>query len=195
VGWLPRRNECALRPGQEDVARPGPGHRQQYGINAITLLPVNLYGPGDSFDPARSHVIPALINKFAEAMLLGTDTVAVWGSRRATRGFLYVEDAAEGIVLATERYEGSEPVNLGSGMELSIRQLAELIAEIIGFDGRLRFDNSQPVGQPRRSLNTHRAEACFAFRARTPLREGLQKTIDWYLATRRQHAEALVARA
>jgi len=156
-------------------------YRQQYGFNAIYLLPVNLYGPGDNFDPANSHVIPALIKKFVEAKGQGLSEVEVWGTGRATREFLYVQDAAEGIVLAAQNYDGDEPVNLGSGMEISIGQLARLIAQITGFEGRIVFDASKPDGQPRRRLDTERAAAWFGFRARTPFDQGLRETIQWYL--------------
>lgn len=166
-------------------------YREQYGFNAIYLLPVNLYGPGDNFDPADSHVIPALIRKFVEAKEQRTPAVDVWGTGRATREFLYVGDAAEGIVSAAERYDGSEPVNIGSGMEIRIRELATLIAQIVGYEGQLAFDPSKPDGQPRRCLDTSRAEEWFGFRANTVFQEGLQKTIDWYLANRRQIEEAV----
>ncbi|MDE3156999.1 MAG: GDP-L-fucose synthase [Acidobacteriota bacterium] len=157
-------------------------YRQQYGFNGIYLLPVNLYGPGDNFDPASSHVIPALIRRFLEAARRSDPEVVVWGTGKATREFLYVEDAAEGIALAIERYDGPEPVNLGSGMEISIAELATTIAELVGYRGRIAWDTSAPDGQPRRLLDTSRAEAAFGFRARTPFREGLRRTIEWYLA-------------
>jgi GDP-L-fucose synthase len=159
-------------------------YRAQYGFNAIYLLPVNLYGPRDSFDPRSSHVIPALIRKFVEAVEQGAGEVEVWGTGRATREFLYVDDAAQGILLATERYDGPEPVNLGAGFEISIRELAERIAETVGFKGRLTWNTSLPDGQPRRSLDTARAEALFGFRAETPFQEGLKRTVDWYRAHR-----------
>jgi len=159
-------------------------YREQYGFNAIYLLPVNLYGPGDNFDPADSHVIPALIRKFVEAKERRIPSVDVWGTGRATREFLYVGDAAEGIVSASERYDGSEPVNIGSGMEISIRELATLIAQIVGYNGQLAFDQSKPDGQPRRCLDTSRAEEWFGFRAQTEFASGLQHTVDWYLANR-----------
>jgi GDP-L-fucose synthase len=168
-------------------------YRQQYAFNAIYLLPVNLYGPGDNFDPASSHVIPALIRKIVEAKESGHHVVEVWGTGRATREFLYVEDAADGIVLAAERYDGAEPVNLGSGMEISIRELAELIARTVGYDGRLVFDATKPDGQPRRSLDTRRAEDWFGFRAATPFEEGLGRTVDWYLAHQRRIEAAVSA--
>jgi GDP-L-fucose synthase len=161
-------------------------YRQQYGFNAIYLLPVNLYGPGDNFDPVNSHVIPALIKKFVEAKRRGLSEVEVWGTGRATREFLYVQDAAEGIVLAAQNYDGDEPVNLGSGMEISIGQLAELIAQITGFEGRIIFDASKPDGQPRRRLDTERAAAWFGFRASTPFDQGLRETIQWYLPLEQQ---------
>jgi GDP-L-fucose synthase len=155
-------------------------YRQEYGLNAIYLLPVNLYGPGDNFDPESSHVIPALIRKCLEAVEGGQDEVVVWGTGQASREFLYVEDAAEAIVLASEHYDEPEPVNLGSGREISIKELVELIAELTGFRGRLVWDTTKPDGQPRRCLDTSRAEQAFGFRARTDFREGLQRTIAWY---------------
>ncbi|MCX7977026.1 MAG: NAD-dependent epimerase/dehydratase family protein, partial [Bellilinea sp.] len=158
-------------------------YRQQYGFNAIFLLPVNLYGPRDNFDLESSHVIPALIRKCIEAQESGQKTVEVWGDGSPTREFLYVEDAAEGILLATERYNGAEPVNLGSGFEISIRDLAELIRRLTGFEGELVWDTSKPNGQPRRALDISRAEKYFGFRAKTNFEEGLRRTIEWY----RQH--------
>ena len=155
-------------------------YRQQYGFNAIYLLPVNLYGPGDNFDPASSHVIPALIKKFVEAQARGEQEVVVWGDGSPTREFLYVEDAAEGILLATERYDGPEPVNLGSAFEISIKNLAETIARQTGFQGRLVWDTTKPNGQPRRKLDTSRAERYFGFRAHTSFEDGLRRTIEWY---------------
>ena len=159
-------------------------YRAQYGFNSIYLLPVNLYGPRDSFDPGNSHVIPALIRKLVEAVERGDDAVEVWGTGRATREFLYVDDAAEGIVRATELYDGPEPVNLGAGFEISIRDLAERIARLTGFTGRLVWNASQPDGQPRRCLDTSRAAAYFGFRATTPFEDGLRRTIDWYRSHR-----------
>ncbi len=157
-------------------------YRQQYGFNAIFLLPVNLYGPGDNFNPASSHVIPALIRKCLEAQEKGQKEIVVWGDGSPTREFLYVEDAAEGILLAAEKYDGAEPVNLGSGVEISIRDLAGKIAKLTGFTGRLVFDTSKPNGQPRRGLDVSRAEAYFGFNARTPFDEGLRRTVAWYQA-------------
>jgi GDP-L-fucose synthase len=155
-------------------------YRQQYGFNAIFLLPVNLYGPRDNFDPQSSHVIPALIKKCVEAADTGAPEVVVWGTGRATREFLYVEDAAEAIVLAAERYDGAEPVNLGAGQEISIQELVELIARLTGFGGRVVWDTSKPDGQPRRMLDTSRAATSFGFVAKTPFEEGLRRTIEWY---------------
>jgi GDP-L-fucose synthase len=157
-------------------------YREQYGMNAIYLLPVNLYGPRDNFDPRSSHVIPALIRKALEARDAGSDVLEVWGDGSATREFLYVDDAAEGFVAAAERYDGERPVNLGSGEEIPIRELVPLIAELCGFRGRIVWDASKPNGQPRRKLDTERAAREFGWHARTQLREGLQKTIDWYAA-------------
>lgn len=157
-------------------------YRKQYGMNAIFLLPVNLYGPGDHFDLENSHVVPALIRKFVEAKERGHDKVVVWGDGTATREFLYVEDAAEGILRATECYDKPEPVNLGTGIEISIRELAEQIAQFAGFKGKITWDTSQPNGQPRRCLDVSRAEREFGFRASTPLEEGLRRSISWYLA-------------
>jgi len=157
-------------------------YRQQYGFNSIFLLPVNLYGPGDNFDPRSSHVIPALIKKCVDARIRREGEIIVWGSGKATREFFYVEDAAEAIVLATERYNKSEPVNIGAGFEISIRDLVELIVELTGFKGRIAWDASQPDGQPRRMLDTGKALTELGFRAATDFREGLRKTISWYEA-------------
>lgn len=159
-------------------------YREQYGFNAIHLVPVNLYGPNDNFDPASSHVIPALIRKCLEARDRGDESITVWGDGTASREFLYVDDAAEGIVLATERYDDTDPVNLGSGREILIRDLVTLIAELTGFRGRIDFDPSMPNGQPRRCLDTSRAEQGFGFRSRTDFRTGLRETIAWYERTR-----------
>ena len=155
-------------------------YRQQYGFNAIYLLPVNLYGPGDNFDPESSHVIPALIKKVFDAKDEGQRKIVAWGSGKPTREFLYVEDAAEGIVLATEKYNKSEPVNLGAGFEISIKDLAEMICELSGFDGKIEWDTSKPDGQPRRRLDTNRAKKEFGFEAKMDFREGLRRTIKWY---------------
>jgi len=155
-------------------------YRQQYGYNSIFLMPVNLYGPRDNFNPASSHVIPALIRKCLEAIDSGVEEIKVWGDGSPTREFLYVEDAAEGILLASEKYNSSEPVNLGSGMEISIKDLVELIARLTGFAGHIRWETSKPNGQPRRRLNVERAEQEFGFRAQVNFEEGLRRTIDWY---------------
>jgi GDP-L-fucose synthase len=155
-------------------------YRQQYGFDAIYLLPVNLYGPRDNFDPASSHVIPALIKKCFDAMDAREEEITVWGDGTPTREFLYVEDCAEGIVLATEKYDKPEPVNIGAGFEISIKDLANLIVELTGFEGRIVWDTSKPGGQPRRCLDVSRAEREFGFRARTGFEDGLEKTIEWY---------------
>ncbi|MDD4062427.1 MAG: GDP-L-fucose synthase [Candidatus Pacebacteria bacterium] len=157
-------------------------YRDQYDFNSIYLLPVNLYGPGDNFDLESSHVIPALIRKIAEAKRDKKEYIEVWGTGKATREFLFVEDAVEGIVLATESYNKSEPVNLGSGMEISIKDLVELISELMDFRGEIRWDETKPDGQPRRMLDVSRAEKEFGFRAKVDFREGLKKTIAWYLS-------------
>ncbi|MHB8621010.1 MAG: GDP-L-fucose synthase family protein [Chloroflexota bacterium] len=159
-------------------------YRQQYGFNSIFLLPVNLYGPGDNFDPTSSHVIPALIRKFLEAKERGDTEIVAWGDGTPTREFLYADDAAEGILLATQHLDSSEPVNLGSGSEISIKDLTETIAQEIGFSGRIVWDRSKPNGQPRRRLDVSRAEALFGFTARTSFSDGLRNTIRWYLAQR-----------
>lgn len=155
-------------------------YRQQYGFNGIYLLPVNLYGLYDNFDPGTSHVIPALIKKCFDAITCGKDEIVVWGTGKATREFLYVEDAAEGIVLAAERYDDAEPVNLGAGFEISIKDLLTMIIALTGFKGRVVWDDTKPDGQPRRMLDTGKAERLFGFKARTSLVEGLKKTINWY---------------
>ncbi len=158
----------------------GQAYREQYGFGAIYLIPVNLYGPGDNFDPASSHVIPALIKKCVDARERGDDHIEVWGTGSASREFLYVDDAAEGIVLGAERYDGAEPVNLGVGHEITIRELVELIARLTRFRGELRWDASKPDGQPRRALDTSRARERFGFVAQTGFEEGLRRTIEWY---------------
>lgn len=155
-------------------------YRQQYGFNAIFLLPANLYGPGDNFDPATSHVIPALIRKCRTAVDQGLDSITLWGDGTASREFLYVEDAAEGILLAAEHYDGSEPVNLGTGQEVAIKDLAAMICQATGFAGEVEWDAARPNGQPRRALDTSRALAKFGFAARTPLADGLASTVEWY---------------
>lgn len=159
-------------------------YRQQYGFNSIFLLPVNLYGPGDNFDPCCSHVIPALIMKCLDAIENGEDEIVVWGTGKATREFIYVEDAAEAIVLAAEYYNESEPVNIGAGFEISIRELVDLIVELTGFDGTVIWDDTKPDGQPRRCLDISRAEKEFGFRAKYKFEDGLKNMIDWYRKTR-----------
>ena len=156
-------------------------YRDQYGFNAIYLLPVNLYGPGDNFNPESSHVIPALIKKFVEAKNAKAKEVVVWGSGKATREFLYVKDAAEGILMAFKKYDKSEPVNLGAGFEISIKDLAELIKKTVGFEGKLVWDKTKPDGQPRRKLDVSRAKKEFGFSAKTTFEKGLKETIEWYL--------------
>ena len=155
-------------------------YKQQYGFNSIFLLPVNLYGPGDNFDPSSSHVIPALIKKCVDAVENNKDKISVWGTGKASREFLYVEDAAEGIILATEKYNKSEPVNLGAGFEITIKDLVEKIAKLTGFKGRIEWDISKPDGQPRRMLDVSKAKKEFGFAAKTNFDEGLKKTIEWY---------------
>lgn len=159
-------------------------YRQQYGFNAIFLLPVNLYGPGDNFDPRSSHVIPALIKKCVDAVEDGHDEIVVWGTGAATREFFYAEDAAEAICMATQLYNKSEPVNIGPGFEISIRDLVALIVELTGFKGKVIWDAAKPDGQPRRMLDTSRAQAEFGFKAKTDFREGLKNTIAWYRQNR-----------
>jgi GDP-L-fucose synthase len=159
-------------------------YREQYGFNAIFLLPVNLYGPRDNFDPESSHVIPALIKKMADAKLQDKDEVIVWGTGKASREFLYVEDAAEGILLATEKYDKPDPVNLGVGKEITIKELVDLIAKLTGYEGKIVWDTSKSDGQPRRYLETSRAKKEFGFEAKTDFIDGLKRTIDWYLSTK-----------
>ncbi len=155
-------------------------YRAQYGFNGIYLLPVNLYGPGDNFNPASSHVIPALIKKCVDAVDNGSDKITCWGTGKASREFVYVEDAAEGLLLAAEFYNDPEPVNIGAGFEITIKDLAEKIAKLSGFKGKLLWDDSKPDGQPRRSLDTSRGKKAFGFEAKTSFDEGLKKTIEWY---------------
>jgi len=161
-------------------------YRQEFGFDAVNVLVVNLYGPGDNFDPSTSHVIPALVRKCEEAREAGAAEIEVWGTGSATREFLYVEDAARGIVSALERLEGSDPVNLGAGFEISIKDLTEKIAAVTGFHGRLRWDPTKPDGQPRRCLDTSRAERLLAWRAVTPLDEGLRRTVEWFRSEPRE---------
>ena len=160
-------------------------YRDEYRFNSIFLLPVNLYGPGDNFDPASSHVIPALIKKCVDAVESGADHIDCWGTGKASREFIYAGDAAEGILLATEHYNGPDPVNIGAGFEITIKDLAEKIAKLTGFTGEIRWDSSKPDGQPRRCLDVSRAREYFGFEAKTPFDEGLRATIDWYIANRK----------
>ena len=168
-------------------------YRQQYGFNAIYLLPVNLYGPRDNFDRETSHVIPALIRKFVEAKESGSEEVVLWGDGSPTREFLYVDDAAEGILLATERYDGPQPVNLGTGEEMTIESLAKMIAAEVGYEGRLVWDKSKPNGQPRRCLDVTRAKELFGFEAAHRLRDGIPKTVDWFITHRGELREVTFA--
>jgi GDP-L-fucose synthase len=163
----------------------GQAYREQYDFNAIYLLPVNLYGPGDNFDPRHSHVIPALIKKCVDAKESEAAFIEVWGTGRASREFLYVDDAAEGIVLAAERYDGAEPINLGVGHEITIRELVTLIAKLTSYVGEIRWDATKPDGQPRRALETSKARALFGFESRTTFEDGLRETVNWYLQSRR----------
>jgi GDP-L-fucose synthase len=162
------------------------GYREQYGLNSIFLLPTNLYGPRDNFDLETSHVIPALIRKMIES----PEEIVLWGDGSPTREYLFVDDCVEGFLLAAERYDGADPVNLGTGVETSIRRTAELVADVVGFEGRIVWDSSMPNGQPRRSLDASRAKKLFGFEARTPLREGLEKTVAWYREQAATHAPA-----
>ena len=161
-------------------------YRDEYGFNSIFLMPVNLYGPRDNFNPETSHVIPALIKKCLDAMDSGEEAIEVWGTGSASREFLYADDCAEGILLAAEQYEGREPLNLGAGREIPIRELVELIVKLTGFPGEIRWDATKPDGQPRRCLDTSRAEAAIGFKARTDFVEGLRNTIEWYREQRRE---------
>ena len=161
-------------------------YRAEYGFNSIFLLPVNLYGPGDNFDPASSHVIPALIKKCVDAIESGADHIDCWGTGKVSREFIYAADAAEGILLATEHYNGAEAVNIGAGFEITIKELAEKIVKLTGFNGELRWDSSQPDGQPRRHLDVSRAKKLFGFEAKMPFEEGLKATIEWYKQNRQK---------
>jgi GDP-L-fucose synthase len=172
----PEETNAPYGVAKKSVLVGAQAYREQYGLDAIYLLPANLYGPRDNFDLETSHVIPALIRKMVDA----TDEVVLWGDGSPTREFLYVDDCVDGLVLAAERYDGAEPVNLGTGVETSIRELAETIADLTGFEGELRWDTSMPNGQPRRRLDASRARELFGFEARTALRDGLARTVDWY---------------
>ncbi len=176
----PEETNAAYGLAKKMLVVQAQAYRQQYGFNAISLLPVNLYGPCDNFDLETSHVIPALIRKAVEARNVGAPAIEAWGTGSASREFLFVRDAAQAIALATECYEGPDPINIGSGKEISIRDLTTLICELCGFQGEIRWDSNQPDGQPRRCLDTTRAEQEFGFVATTPLRDGLIETIDWY---------------
>jgi GDP-L-fucose synthase len=181
----PEETNAAYGLSKKMLLVQGQAYRQQYGFNSIHLLLVNLYGPRDDFNPKTSHVIPALIKKFADAKAESRDKVEVWGTGNASREFLYVEDAAEGMCLAAEKYGGPEPVNLGAGFEIKVKDLVELIARLMDFRGEIVWDRTKPDGQPRRMLDVSRAEKLFGFRARTRFEDGLRKTIDWYLANRK----------
>jgi GDP-L-fucose synthase len=188
--WLgyPEETNAPYGLAKKMMLVQGQAYREQYGFNSVYLLPVNLFGPKDNFDPESSHVIPALVRKCLEAKESGTKEIVLWGDGSPTREFLYVEDAAEAIVLATEKFNGSEPVNLGSGEEISIRELAAVVAHHTGFKGEILWDPSRPNGQPRRRLDVTRAERLFGFRAKVSLKEGLARTIRWYLLSREQAA-------
>jgi len=180
----PEETNAPYGVAKKAVLVGGQAYRQQYGLNTIYLLPANLYGPRDNFALESSHVIPALIRKMIES----PGEVVLWGDGTPTREFLFVDDCVEGLALAAERYDGADPVNLGTGVETSIRQLAETIAEVTGFEGEIVWDTSMPNGQPRRQLDASRAEELFGFRARTPLREGIERTVAWYRAAAPAHA-------
>lgn len=177
---FPEETNAAYGLAKKMLLVQGAAYREEYGFNSIHLLPANLYGPGQDADPATSHVIPALIRKLVAGRASRAQEVTVWGSGDATREFLYVDDAAEAVCLATERYDGGDPVNVGVGEEISIRDLAEKLRRLVGFEGQLVFDHTRPDGQPRRCLDASRAERLFGFRARTLLDEGLQRTVEWY---------------
>jgi GDP-L-fucose synthase len=187
-GGYPEETNAPYGLAKKMLLVQGQAYRQQYGFDVIHLIPVNLYGPGDNFDPASSHVIPALIKKCVDAREAGAAEIEVWGTGSASREFLYVDDAAEAIVLATERYDDPEPVNLGVGREITIRDLAELIVRLTGFSGQIRWDPSKPDGQPRRALDTSRARERFGFVAGTSFEDGLRATIAWYEGHRRDRA-------
>ena len=181
---FPEETNAPYGVAKKAVLTGAQAYREQYGLNSIYLLPANLYGPGDNFDLESSHVIPALIRK----MLESRDEVALWGDGSPSREFLYVDDCVDGLALAAERYNGAEPVNLGTGVETTIRELAETVADVTGFEGEIVWDTSMPNGQPRRSLDASRAADLFGFRARTALREGLEQTVAWYRNAAQTHA-------
>lgn len=180
---VPRRDQRALGLAKKMMLVQAQSYRRQYGLNSIFLLPANLYGPGDNFDPETSHVIPALIRKCIEARRTGADHVDVWGTGNASREFLFVEDCAEAILRAAATYDEGEPVNIGTGNEISISDLVKLIARLTGFDGEIRWQTDKPDGQPRRSLDVSRAFEKFGFKAHTPLESGLRRTVEWYEET------------
>ena len=184
-GGYPEETNAPYGLAKKMLLVQGQAYRQQYGFDVIHLIPVNLYGPGDNFDPASSHVIPALIKKCVDAREARADRIDVWGTGSASREFLYVDDAANGIVLGAEHYDGAEPVNLGVGREITIRELVELIVRLTRFEGRIEWDPSKPDGQPRRALDTSRARELFGFEARTSFEDGLRRTIEWYELHRR----------
>ncbi len=180
----PEETNAPYGVAKKAVLVGGQAYRAQYGLNTIYLLPANLYGPRDNFHPTNAHVIPDLIRKMIES----SGEVVLWGDGTPTREFLFVDDCVEGLALAAERYEGADPVNLGNGVETSIRELAETIADVTGFEGEIIWDTSMPNGQPRRQLDASRAEELFGFRAHTPLREGIERTVAWYRAAAPAHA-------
>lgn len=177
----PEPTNAAYGISKKALLTMGQAYRKQYGMNVIHLLPVNLYGPGDNFDPASSHVIPALIRKFVDAKTLSLPEVTVWGNGKASREFLYVEDCAEAIVKATELYDEGEPINIGTGSEITIKDLAKLIADLVDYKGKIVYDRGKPNGQPRRCLDVSKAKEKFGFEARTKFKLGLGKTLIWYL--------------
>jgi GDP-L-fucose synthase len=179
-GGYPEETNAAYGIAKKLLLVQAQAYREQYGFSAIYLLPVNLYGPRDNFDPERSHVVAALTKKMVDAKLNGRNEVVVWGTGKASREFLYVEDAAEGIVLATEKYDKPDPVNIGAGKEIKISELVSLIVELTRYKGKILWDSSKPDGQPRRCLDTSKARTEFGFEAKTSFKEGLQKTIEWY---------------
>ena len=185
--WLgyPEETNAPYGLAKKMLLVQGIAYRQQYGFNSIFLLPLNLYGPGDNFDPKSSHVLAAIIKKVNDAKRENKDYIELWGTGRATRGFLYVEDASQGIILATKNYEKPDPVNLGYELEISIKDLAELVCNLMDFKGEIRWDTTKPDGQPRRSLDVSKAEKEFNFRAETNFKDGLKRTIDWYESTQK----------
>ncbi len=185
----PEETNAAYGVAKKALLVQAQAYRQQYGLNAIALLPVNLYGPEDNFDLTTSHVIPAMVRKFVDATKTGAKQVELWGTGKASREFMYVDDCAEGILLATERYDKPEPVNLGTGREITIRDLATLIADLAGYRGEIVWDASKPDGQPRRCLDTSRANAEFGFTAKTSLEDGLRRTVDWYRTSYQRWSE------